>query len=98
MVEMIGIGFFGYMIGVFQNLLSGFSQKDQNSEQQDRIDLWLVTLDRAKAHRYLSRSIFKQVKDFYREKLKFDTSYAFDTVFFEQLKPRLKRLILEHIF
>lgn len=28
MVMMIGIGFFGYMIGVFQNLLSGLSQSD----------------------------------------------------------------------
>jgi len=32
MVEMVGIGFFGYMVGTFQNLISGFKMKDQNAE------------------------------------------------------------------
>lgn len=31
-VEMIGIGFFGYMIGTFQTLLEGFRDKDLRAE------------------------------------------------------------------
>lgn len=41
-VEMIGIGFFGYMIGTFQQLLKGFRVKDLKAEYQDEIDLWLI--------------------------------------------------------
>lgn len=41
-VEMVGIGFFGYMIGTFQSLLQGFAVKDLKAEKQDEIDLWLI--------------------------------------------------------
>lgn len=44
-VEMIGIGFFGYMIGTFLSLLTGFAVKDLKAEKQDEIDLWLIRLD-----------------------------------------------------
>jgi hypothetical protein len=33
LVEMVGIGFFGYMVGTFQSLISGFKMKDQSAEQ-----------------------------------------------------------------
>lgn len=32
-VEMVGIVFFGYMIGTFQTLIQGFRVNDQNAEQ-----------------------------------------------------------------
>ena len=83
MVMMIGIGFFGYMIGVFQNLLMGLSQSDQTSEQEDQIQLWLVVLDRSKPNTYLSPKIFSVTKDFYRERIKFDISCCFESDFFK---------------
>lgn len=57
-----------------------------------------MNLDRAKPNSYLSPTIFSQTKDFYREKLRFDTSLVFDSIYYQQLKPRLKKAIMAHIF
>jgi len=97
-VEMVGIGFFGYMVGTFQNLIQGFRQKDQNAEQQELIDLWLIQLDRARPTILLPKMIFSGVKDFYSQKFKFDAKLVHECVFFEQMKPRLQKCVLDAIF
>lgn len=98
LVEMIGIGFFGYMIGTFQQLLQGFRVKDLKAEKQDEIDLWLIQLDKARKSVILSKSIFKEVRYFYAQHFKYDAIHVRETVFFDQLKPRLKKNVLDSIF
>jgi ABC-type antimicrobial peptide transport system permease subunit len=47
-VEMLGICFFGYIIGLFQSILTkiGSSQNAQ-AEQEDSISYWLMMMDKA---------------------------------------------------
>lgn len=47
-IEMIGIGIFGYMTGLIQTLFIGLKVKDQNEENQEFVNLWLIQLDKAK--------------------------------------------------
>lgn len=42
LIEMLGIGVFGYMIGTIQTMFIGFQSKDQISELQELIDLWII--------------------------------------------------------
>lgn len=83
LVEMIGIGFFGYMIGTFQQLLQGFRVKDLKAEKQDEIDLWLIQLDKARKSVILSKSIFKEVRYFYAQHFKYDAVQVSSSVFFD---------------
>ena len=69
------------------------------------IDLWLIQLDKARKQVILDKSIFSGVRDFYSQQFKFDASIVYkdksfgDTCsFFEQLKPRLQRAVLDAIF
>ena len=97
-VEMVGIGFFGYMVGTFQSLIQGFKQKDLSAEQQELIDLWLIQLDKARKSVILYKSIFNQVKEYYSLKFKYDTKKVHECIFFEQLKPRLQNLVFDSVF
>lgn len=98
LVEMAGIGFFGYMVGTFQSLIQGFKEKNQNNEQKEFVNLWLIQLDKARKSVILSRSIFGGVRDFYGQKFRYDVSIVQDCIFFEQLKPRLQRQVLDSSF
>ena len=62
---MLGIAVFGMMIGTIQKLFLGFKDKDQNEEQQECIDLWLIKLDRAKPSSVISGKLFSDVKDYF---------------------------------
>lgn len=83
LVEMAGIGFFGYMVGTFQSLIQGFKEKNQNNEQKEFVNLWLIQLDKARKSVILSRSIFGGVRDFYGQKFRYDVSIVQDCIFFE---------------
>ena len=72
LIEMLGIGVFGYMIGTIQTLFIGLGQTDQLTEQNEAITLWLVRLDRLK-QTVLSRKVFDDVRDYYTRKFKHDT-------------------------
>ena len=58
LIEMMGIGVFGYMIGTIQTLFIGFGPKDQNAEQMELVELWLIQLDKAKPQTLLSKKVF----------------------------------------
>lgn len=45
---MIGIGFNGYMIGTFGSLFANIAQIDQLDDQNERIDHWLIAIDKAR--------------------------------------------------
>ena len=62
------------------------------------LTLWLIQLDKARKSVILSRSIFGGVRDFYGQKFRYDVSIVQDCIFFEQLKPRLQRQVLDSSF
>jgi len=66
---------------------------DQKEEQQELINLWLISLDKARKSFILPRPYFVSVKDFYAQKFKYDAKIVHECIFFEQLKPRLQREI-----
>ena len=69
---MVGICFFGYMIGTFQTLISSFGATDHFAEQKEALDLWLMKLDKATSDRDLISQVYTCVKDYYNSKFKFD--------------------------
>lgn len=75
LIEMLGIGVFGYMIGTLQKLFIGFHIKDQTTELQEMIDLWMIQLDKTMPE-VLHKKIFKDVRDFYVKKFKHETNTA----------------------
>ena len=45
-VEMIGIAFYGYMLGMFQSMFSKEMHRDQLAQQQESLNHWIITLDK----------------------------------------------------
>lgn len=62
---MIGIGFFGYMVGTLQKMIIGFQNLDPLSEQQEKVNLWLVNVDKALADILLPKNVYSEVVEFY---------------------------------
>ncbi|CDW83298.1 cation channel family protein [Stylonychia lemnae] len=106
--QIIGIGFFAYIMGNLHNLLASFSHKDAHNFQvyhkfivgfQDEgLDQWLIQLDRAYKEKILDQEVFMQTQKFFRQ---YD-SKALNTLrkspFFIQLKPRIQKTLTDVIF
>ena len=39
---MVGMCFFGYMIGTFEQLLQDLANDDQFVQEQDKLDQWII--------------------------------------------------------
>lgn len=50
---MVGIGFFGYMIGTFQTLIASMGSLDHFTEMQEKLDHNLMRLDKSIKDRIL---------------------------------------------
>jgi hypothetical protein len=48
LVELIGMGFFGYMTGTLQQILLGFAPEDLKAVQNETIDYWMMSMSRAR--------------------------------------------------
>jgi len=58
--------------------------------------MWLIKLDKAKPQVILSRKVFEDVRDYYVKKFKQDTtSVLFDRDFFNQIKPKIKKTLID---
>jgi len=55
LIEMLGIGIFGYMTGLIQTLFIGLGSKDLGEENQELINLWLIKLDKAVPEKIVSK-------------------------------------------
>lgn len=80
-VEVMGIGFFGYMTGTFQNLILNLKNNDQQAEQQSQIDYWLMSLDKT-LRQPMPTCIFSGVRGFYIQKYKNDPMMVNKTLLF----------------
>lgn len=65
LLEMLGIGIFGYMTGLIQTLFIGLGAKDLGEENQELVNLWLIKLDKAVPEKLLSKLVFEDVRRFY---------------------------------
>jgi hypothetical protein len=43
---MIGIAFYGYMLGMFQSMFSNEMSMDQLAQQQESLNHWIIGLDK----------------------------------------------------
>jgi hypothetical protein len=71
-VQMIGIGFFGYMVGTFQKIISSFNQNDYHTDKTERISLWLVRLDKTRGQTALQKNVYREVVEIYAQQLRWD--------------------------
>ena len=98
LVEMVGICFFGYMIGTIQALIHDLSGIDFNAQQEEMLDIWLMKLDKAVEGRIMCTSIFTGVRDFKKNQQMSDPMSVQDTDVFKQLKPRMQKVIIDVVF
>lgn len=82
-VEMVGICFFGWMIGTFQQLLLSLSAPDFISEEQEKLDHWLMKIDKLMKDRKLDSDIYYGVHKFYNAKFRQDSIMIQNTQFFQ---------------
>ena len=78
-VEMIGIGFYGYMIGTFQQIFASIQSKDQLADQQESLDHWLISLHKARKNTMMPHEAGIGVRDFYNNKYKYDAMSIHET-------------------
>lgn len=97
-IEMIGIGIFGYMTGLLQSLIVGLKNRDMTEENKEYVNFWLIQLDQAKPQKLLSKMVFYDVRMFYEKQFGLDPTDVIDNEYFDKLKPRLKKVILDIIF
>lgn len=82
-VMMFGICFFGYMTGIFQNLISSIGTRDHLAEQQDKLDQWLMKLDKANKEKRLSSDVYESIRDFYDSSFRKNAMSIQETEFFQ---------------
>jgi hypothetical protein len=71
LVEMLGICFFGYMIGLFQSIMIGIT--DSSQEQNDAVDYFLMKIDKCVKDRSLDDlNVYAGVRIFFSNNLKYD--------------------------
>lgn len=96
-LEVFGIGFFGYMTGTIQTVLLGLQNPDQLAEQQSKIHHFLIALDKS-IKSSMPSVIFQGVENYFNLKFKNDPMMVQHTELFQQLKPRLRMQILDTVF
>ena len=69
LVELVGMCFFGYMMGTFQALISSISENDEQTDIQEKMDHNLMKLDKTIKDKVVIPSIYFGVKDFYEKNL-----------------------------
>ena len=72
LVEMLGIGIFGYMTGMIQDFMSQITEADPSTQYQDRVMTWLVALDKQRSNP-IEKEVFQDVRDYYDNAYKYDT-------------------------
>ena len=90
--------FFGYMMGTFQQLIQDLATDDQFVVEQDKLDQWLIKLNKVVKSNTLSPIIFKGVQEFYEHRFKNNPNTIMENQLFYQMKPRMRRLILDQVF
>jgi hypothetical protein len=94
-MEMIGIGFYGYMLGTIQKLFQDIQNKDPLTEKQQALDNWLIALGKVKCGGNLNYQITNGTRIFFNLKYKWDVNVVQKTYFFEILKPRTQQKVLD---
>ena len=66
LVEIFGMGFFGYLTGTLQQIMLNLGQEDPKSIQDESIDYWLMSISRVhQREKLLPSYIFTGVRQFF---------------------------------
>lgn len=82
MIEMIGIGFNGYMIGTFGSLFASIVSNDQLDDHNERLDHWLIAIDKARSDILIPGYIVEGVRNYHANKFKYDAMEVQNSQFF----------------
>ena len=97
-LEMVSIGFFGYILGTCQTVMQSFGNNDRQIEMKEKIDHTMMKLEKAVKDNVLLPSIYIGVQDFFEKKYTLDAISVQKEEFFQQLKPRIQRNLLDLLF
>jgi hypothetical protein len=98
LLMMVGIGFYGYMIGTIQKLIAASQARDLFAELTQSLDNWLIKLGKVKAGARLNSSVIRGTRKFFADQFRLDAMMVCETDFFKRLKPRLQNEVLDCIY
>lgn len=85
-IELLGIGFFGYLIGRLNTLLKLVDMKQEvHSERKESLEKFLIQLDRASKERSLNSCYVANIEQFFGLYWKANHQTILDQEFFMQL-------------
>lgn len=70
MVEMVGMCFFGWMMGTFQQLIQDLGADDLFVVEKDKFDLWLIKLNMIVKDRSLDPILFTGMQECFQARFK----------------------------
>lgn len=99
LVELIGIGFFGYLIGKMNSLFVKIDTIGElKEEMEDTINFWLIKLNKSNNDRLLSLDFFNDTQRFFLNLWDKDYTSITTHIFYKELKPQLKRELIDQLF
>jgi hypothetical protein len=98
-VQLIGIGIFGYVFGNMSNILGKMNNLHSLKEQkQEDVQTWLLKMSNANKEKAMHNSFYNYIMMFYKAMWNKDYNSIFDSRFTEQLKPALQDELLDHLY
>lgn len=100
MIEFMGVFLFAYMMGNINNLIEKLDD-DHNEyleNELEKLDQWLMKIDRANPRKKLKKEMVSAIKDALETYWKMDHLVVQDNTFLEQLPPKLRDELIEHLF
>ena len=100
MIEFMGVFLFAYMMGDINNLIEKLDDDhDEYLENElEKLDQWLMKIDRANPRKKLKREIVSAIKDALETYWKMDHLVVQENSFLEQLPPKIRSELINHLF
>ena len=99
LVEIIGIGFFAYLMG---NINSLFVQVDSIYElkaaKEEELELWLIRLDKSVKQKVLLNEYFTHIQKFFSAQWDKNFHSLKNEEFFWKMKPQLQNELIDYLF
>ena len=100
LIEFMGVFLFAYMMGNINNLIEKLDDdvEEYLENELEKLDQWLMKIDRANVHRRLESSMVERIKDALFTYWKSDHVVIKDNDFLEQLPTGIRRELINHLF
>lgn len=98
-VEIVGIGFFGYLIGNMNSILVKIDSISEMKEtHEDDVNIWMIRLDKAFKERILNHYYFKHTVTFFQDLWDKEYETVITSEFYLDLKPCIQNHICDLIY